>query len=322
MRRNRRDDIGEDYRKGITKERAAMESEEGLATSAAEMSTAEIATEKRTGNTSDQLPIICLKCGTENDPGMKFCGNCGTELGDNAAQPAPAKGLQKPQSSKSKKSKKGLVIAIVIAVVAVAAITATLFMTVLSPQAKADRLYEEGSYVEAMEIYQTLDRSDEIDAKMSDCRYNLFVSHLVTDGPYKTTEGYVTWTVEGYANGDIKCSLQEKYNGGVTAGNEMSYIITIHHGSTTADFSASEKIKILSQSMNESGSGKLDLPSYSYGKDITLDSYSNTGTTAGASMIKSNGSVVSKMIQKGLKGAISARAAGATLADLGFTNLS
>ena len=300
-----------------------MESEEGLATSAAEMSTAEIATEKRTGNTPDQLPIICPKCGTENGPGMKFCGNCGTELGDNAAQPAPAKGLQKPQSSKSKKSKKGLVVAIVIAIVAIAAITATLFMTVLSPQAKADKLYEKGSYAEAMEIYQTLDRSDEIDAKMSDCRYNLFVNHLVVDGPYKTTEGEgVTWTVEGYANGDIKCSLQQKYNGGVTAGSEASYIITIHHGSTTADFSASEKIKILSQSMNESGSGKLDLPSYSYGKDITLDSYSNTGTTAGGSLIKSNGSVVTKMIQKGLKGALNARAGGAMLSDLGFTNLS
>lgn len=298
-----------------------MESEESLATSAAETSKAEIATEKRTDNTPDQLPIICPKCGTENGPGMKFCGNCGTELGDDAARPAPAKGQQKPQSSKSKKPKKGL--AIVIAVVAVAAITATLFMTVLSPQAKADRLYEEGSYAEAMEIYQALDRSDGIDAKMSDCRYNLFVSHLVTDGPYKTTEGEgVTWTVEGYANGDIKCSLQEQYNGGVTAGNEMSHIITIHHGSTTADFSASQKIKILGQSMNESGSGKLDLPSYSYGKDVTLDSYSNTGTTAGASMIKSNGSVVSKMIQKGLKGALNARAGGATLADLGFKNLS
>ena len=300
-----------------------MEREEGLATSATETSTAEIATETRTGNTSDQLPTICPKCGTENDPGMKFCGNCGTELGDDAARPAPAKGQQKPQSSKNKKPKKGFVIAIVIAVAAVAAITAILFMTVLSPQAKADRLYEEGSYAEAMEIYQTLDRSDEIDAKMSDCRYNLFVSHLVADGPYKTTEGEsVAWTVEGYANGDIKCSLQQKYNGGVTAGNEMSYIITIHHGSTTADFSASEKIKILGQSMNESGSGKLDLPSYSYGKDVTLDSYSNTGTTAGASMIKSNGGVVTKMIQKGLKGALNARAGGATLSDLGFTNLS
>lgn len=299
-----------------------MESEESLAASAIETSTAEMATDKPTDNTSDKLPIICSKCGTENDLGMKFCGNCGTELGDDAARPASAKGRQKPHSSKSKKPKMGLVIAAAIAVVAIAAMATALFMMALSPQAKADKLYEEGSYAEAMEIYQTLDRSDEIDAKMSDCRYNLFVSHLVTDGPYKTTEGYATWTVEGYANGDIKCSLQEKYNGGVTAGNEMSYIITIHHGSTTADFSASEKIKILSQSMNESGSGKLDLPSYSYGKDITLDSYSNTGTTAGASMIKSNGSVVSKMIQKGLKGAISARAAGATFADLGFTNLS
>lgn len=299
-----------------------MKSEESLATSATDASTAEIATENSIGNTSDTPLIICPKCGTENNPGMKFCGNCSTELGDNAAQPAPAKGEQKPQPSKSKKSKKGLVIAIVIAVVAIAAVTAALSMTEFSPQAKADKLYEEGSYAEAMEIYQTLDRSDEIDAKISDCRYNLFVSHLVTDGPYKTTEGEgVTWTVEGYANGDIKCSLQEKYNGGVTAGNEMSYIITIHHGSTTADFSASEKIKILGQSMNESGSGKFDLPSYSYGKDITLDSYSNTGTTAGASMIKSNGSVVSKMIQKGLKGALNARG-GATLADLGFTNLS
>ena len=142
-----------------------MESEESLAASAIETSTAEMATDKPADNTSDKLPIICSKCGTENDLGMKFCGNCGTELGDDAARPASAKGRQKP--------KMGLVIAAAIAVVAIAAMATALFMMALSPQAKADKLYEEGSYAEAMEIYQTLDHSDGIDAKISDCRYNL-----------------------------------------------------------------------------------------------------------------------------------------------------
>lgn len=74
--------------------------------------------------------------------------------------------------------------------------------------------------------------------------------------------------------------------------------------------------------MSESGSGKIDLPSYYFGKEITLDEYENSGTTAGVSFIKSNSGVVSKMIQKGIRGALAASGADTSLADLGFSGLS
>lgn len=97
--------------------------------------------------------------------------------------------------------------------------------------------------------------------------------------------------------------------------------ITIHKGDTSADYSASCKAKILGKTINETGSGKLDLPSYTYGKEITFDDYENTGTVTGTTLIKKNSSTVAKMIQKGLIGALQESGTDATLADLGFTSL-
>lgn len=80
-------------------------------------------------------------------------------------------------------------------------------------------------------------------------------------------------------------------------------------------------MKILGQSLSETGSGKIDLSSYTYGRDIVFDAYNNTGTTAGSLLIKSNSGCVSKMIQKGLSGAASWSKTGVTLVDLGFEGL-
>ena len=41
-------------------------------------------------------------------------------------------------------------------------------------ESKADNLFDEGSYQEALEIYESLESSDEINSKESDCRYWLF----------------------------------------------------------------------------------------------------------------------------------------------------
>lgn len=142
------------------------------------------------------------------------------------------------------------------------------------------------------------------------------------NGPYKTSDSSGnTWAVEGYANGDIKCSLSGAVAGNQYGGLESSWVITIRHGSTTADLSASAKMKILGQSLSETGSGKIDLSSYTYGRDIVFDAYNNTGTTAESLLIKSNSGCVSKMIQKGLSGAASWSKTGVTLVDLGFEGL-
>ena len=206
-----------------------------------------------------------------------------------------------------------------LAVVAIAA-AAILGMSAFSPQAKADKLYEQGSYAEALEAYEQVG-SDNNAAKMSDCRYQLFLGYLLSDGPYKTSQGEVTWTVEGYSNEDIKCSLSGNVAEKSYVGFDEQWSITIHKGDTSADYSASCKAKILGKTINETGSGKLDLPSYTYGKEITFDDYENTGTVTGTTLIKKNSSTVAKMIQKGLIGALQESGTDATLADLGFTSL-
>lgn len=213
--------------------------------------------------------------------------------------------------------KKPLIIGLAVVAIAAAAI---LVITVFSPQAKADKLYEQGSYAEALEAYEQV-RSDNNAAKMSDCRYQLFLGYLLSDGTYKTSQGEVTWTVEGYSNEDIKCSLSGNVAEKSYVGFDEQWSITIHKGDTSADYSASCKAKILGKTINETGSGKLDLPSYTYGKEITFDDYENTGTVTGTTLIKKNSSTVAKMIQKGLIGALQESGTDATLADLGFTSL-
>lgn len=211
-----------------------------------------------------------------------------------------------------------------IAIAAAAAafvIAVILSLTAFSPQAKADRLYKQGSYAEALETYKSIN-SKSNEAKMKDCRYWLFVDYLLAEGPFRTSEGGVTWTVEGFSNGDIKASVSGDVTGNYNVGMEQSWVVTVHHNETSADFSASEKWKVLYRTMSESGSGKIDLPSYCFGKEITLDEYENSGTTAGVSFIKSNSGVVSKMIQKGIRGALAASGTDTSLADLGFSGLS
>ena len=228
--------------------------------------------------------------------------------------------IDSPAMFASKKWPQKKLIAITAAVAAFV-IAAILSLTVFSPQAKADKLYKQGSYAEALETYKTIN-SKSNETKMKDCRYWLFVDYLLTAGPFKTSEGGVTWTVEGFSNGDIKVSVSGDVTGNYNVGMESSWVITIHHGETSANFSASEKWKVFYRTMSDSGSGKIDLPSYYFGKEITLDEYENSGTTAGVSFIKSNSGVVSKMIQKGIRGALAASGTDTSLADLGFSGLS
>lgn len=239
---------------------------------------------------------------------------------DNEISLLENKPIDPPAMFASKKwpNKKLIAIAAATAAFVIAVI---LSLTVFSPQAKADRLYKQGSYAEALETYKTIN-SKSNETKVKDCRYWLFVDYLLTAGPFKTSEGGVTWAVEGFSNGNIKVSVSGDVTGNYNVGMESSWVITIHHGETSADFSASEKWKVFYRTMSDSGSGKIDLPSYYFGKEITLDEYENSGATAGVSFIKSNSGVVSKMIQKGIRSALAASGTDTSLADLGFSGLS
>ncbi len=224
------------------------------------------------------------------------------------------------EPAKKRVNKKLLVIVGAAAAIAVAAVA--LAATIFSPQAKADKLYEQGSYAEALEAYESIGNESKNGEKMSDCRYQLVLDYLLTNGAYIASEGGATWTVEGFSNGDIKCSLAGNLSEKASIGLESSMVIIVHRGNTVADLTASFKWKVLNRTLSETGSGKIDLPSYTYDKDITLDDYENSGNTTGSSVIKSNSGMVAKMIKKGFLGAVNASGTGATLADLGFTSLS
>ncbi len=226
-----------------------------------------------------------------------------------------------PEATAPKKGAGKMPVILGAAIALVAIVAVALSTTAFSPQTKADKLYEQGSYAEALEAYTAIGDEDKNGAKMSDCRYWMFVNWLLAEGPYKTSQGEVTWTVEGYSNGDIKCSLDGDIAEKSYVGMDEQWTMTVHHSETSADLSATCKVKILGRTINESGTGKIDLPSYAYDREITFDDYENTGTTTGTSVIKSNSGTVSKMIQKGLLGALSASGTGATLSDLGFTGL-
>ena len=226
-----------------------------------------------------------------------------------------------PEATTPKKGAGKMPVILGAAIALVAIVAVALSTTAFSPQTKADKLYEQGSYAEALEAYTAIGDEDKNGAKMSGCRYWMFVNWLLAEGPYKTSQGEVTWTVEGYSNGDIKCSLDGDIAEKSYVGMDEQWTMTVHHSETSADLSATCKVKILGRTINESGTGKIDLPSYAYDREITFDDYENTGTTTGTSVIKSNSGTVSKMIQKGLLGALSASGTGATLSDLGFTGL-
>lgn len=228
--------------------------------------------------------------------------------------------LPKQTSKDARFKKKPLLFAIIGAVVIVIVIVIVLAMTVFSPENKADRLFEQESYAEALKIYDSLASSDSIEAKKSQCRYFMFVEYLQAKGPYKTQESDVGWRIEGYGNGDIKCSVSTNFTEESYVGFQYDIIMTIHYDNTSADLSGSFKMKVLSSIASENASGKLDLPSYTYGKNITWDSYSNTGSTTN-SFLKSNSGTIQKIIQTGLKPALNASGTGATLKDLGFKQL-
>lgn len=248
------------------------------------------------------------------------------EVGNDGIKPNQDDGedsTNKDSSPLAKLKNKKVVIPIV-AVIAIAAIAIfALSSTVFSPQTKANQLYEEGSYAEALEIYETLESSEEIEAKISDCHYWLFVDYLLDNGTYKTHDSAGSYTVEAFSNGDIKCSRNVE-GSGYGASVNGQWTIVIHHGETNADFTASNSIQILRATTHETGSGTIDLPSYTYGKEITYDDLQSSGTTA-VSSISPNADVVTTMIKTGFQGAINKSVSAntkVTLADLGFTSLS
>ncbi len=235
-------------------------------------------------------------------------------------------------------------IGILAAASCVAALIIAFVLSAFSPQSRADGLYKDGSYAKALKLYQSVNDNDQYADKISNCRYQLFLSYLLkgaytynnkreNPGDYdyaSSSEDDYTVTVKGSPNGDITCIYIDHYK--FYYGSEYSYhqktatwTLTIHLDKTDAALSASAySSKSGYVEFSERGSGKLKLSSYTYDTKPTYDDYSTDCNTTFDSIIKGDyaDADIAKMIKEGLAPALEASGTGATLADLGFTNLS
>ncbi len=229
-------------------------------------------------------------------------------------------------------------IGILAAASCVAALIIAFVLSAFSPQSRADGLYKDGSYAEALKLYQSVNDNDQYADKISNCRYQLFLNYLLKStyrDKWESTENTESndarafYTVEGSSNGDITCSYIwyfEDSSDRWTYETTDKWTLTIHFGKTDADFSASYLLRTYRGDFNEEGSGKLKLSSYTYDTKPTYDDYdySTSGNETYDSEIKGYHADrdIARMIKEGLAPALEASGTGATLADLGFTNLS
>lgn len=192
-------------------------------------------------------------------------------------------------------------------------------------ESKADNLFDEGSYQEALEIYESLESSDEINSKESDCRYWLFSEYVREKGGVtKNYSGkYYKVSVEARENGDLKC----RYESDISAGSssmltELALSISYHQ--TEAELQGRANTNIGYASLSEKGTGVLDLGTYSLGSQVKWDDYSAGGmrvdghaTTSGKGGISNNSSDLRNLIS-GVKDILAESGTNATLSDLGF----
>lgn len=193
-------------------------------------------------------------------------------------------------------------------------------LIVVLPSILTNVLLGSNNYSAALRIAKSIPWVSDRKEIISECRYGLFSDYLVKNGDY-STGGSPEWKVVGYDNGDIVCTVDGNTTESLYASAQVSLVLTIHRGESTADLTGSSKVRILNQTVEENASGRLNLSSYNYGDEVVWDSYSNTGTAAGT-LLKKNGGMLEKIIRNGLAGALTESGTGATLADLGFANLS
>ena len=197
---------------------------------------------------------------------------------------------------------------------------------------EADELFEDEQYEEALEIYEELDSTDEIEEKIASCRFWLFVEYARSDGKIdisttNDTGALVQYTIEARSNGDIRLFSRESYLQ-ETPRSTYEYTIDIEHGEELADISANyEMTDVTLGVVNQTAEGIFDIGTYSYGDSINWDETTdnvtlNSGTQSvlGFSMLSNCGPSITFMIEQ-LAAALERSGSGCTLQDIGFANL-
>lgn len=192
-------------------------------------------------------------------------------------------------------------------------------------ESKADRLFDEGSYREALELYESLEPSDEISLKEADCRFWLFVEYAREKGG--VTKDYpgknYKVSVEARQDGNLKCRYESDLSVS-SSGMLVELDLSISYHQAEAELQGRANTNIGYASLGEKGTGVLDLGTYSLGSQVKWDDYSASGmridghaTTSGKGLISDNSSDVRSLVS-GIKDILIESGTSATLSDLGF----
>ena len=200
---------------------------------------------------------------------------------------------------------------------------------------KANDLYEEGSYREALEAYEALDDLDEDTmAKMSDCRFWMFVEKIRSEKKIETSHtesGSNTMTntvIEARESGEIVLSY-EQWHTPSGAWTNTKYTMSIPYQQSEAKVTGYCKMMNSGAEAEQTAQGMLDIGLYDKGDDIDWESttdaaYGKSGltgeTSLGINVLNYNSAAFSLMIED-LQNTMSSSGTGITMKDIGFDNL-
>lgn len=200
---------------------------------------------------------------------------------------------------------------------------------------QADELYEQGSYSEALEIYESLGSQvdEETQEKIKDCNFWLFIDYVRSHGKIKTShtvDGSSTMTdtvIEARESGEIIVSYEQWDTPSGTWTNTQ-YTFSIPYKASEAEVTGYCKISNSGAIAEQKASGVLDLGTYKQGDNVKLeitsdDARSRSGlinTSLGLDMFAYNSSIFEIMITD-LQTAISDSGVDLTIEALGFKKM-
>ena len=200
---------------------------------------------------------------------------------------------------------------------------------------EADKLYKKKRFDEALELYEELDSTEEVEEKKSDCRFHLFIDYVAAKGGIEFADTgesgeTITYSIKAFRNGRIvlvyrKQSHDEKVQPQTT----YDFTIDIDRDEGTAELEGSyTDVDTSSGIVTQAGVASLDLEDYSYDKSVVWEITSDETlmldgsiVPMGADMLTPvSGSQIEYMVRELAKAAEDSQT-GCTIQDIGFTGL-
>lgn len=207
-----------------------------------------------------------------------------------------------------------------------------------SPTEKANSLFEEGKYREALEEYQKIDPdklSDEEASNFNECRFYAFIDHIRDKGKLiekrKINNLDANCTITAKESGEIEVSIETSDKSTATRSTtNIVFTMTIPHGNKTASVVEAMDMTLSGSTVSASleYEGEFDIGTYKLGDSVTLkktrDNVSGfaaiSDRSLGGSSTSQNATYV-KCAVEALKSAAEKSDTGCTMSIIGFDKI-